>query len=187
MESTANGTGNYFHQECERAKRGESDKEFLFIPWYEIEMYAIPVEDPTAFAASLDEYEISLWRRGATLEAIAWYRQKRREYADHADMMAEYPSDDVEAFNHSGERVFDIRQVQRLRESCRPPTGWVKCVERRHSVGSRSKSCVLSMNRPESCRCGRCPMRKPGSKIVTSPWWISVAVLSRPIIRSLSF
>ena len=22
MESTANGTGNYFHQECERAKRG---------------------------------------------------------------------------------------------------------------------------------------------------------------------
>ena len=51
MESTANGTGNYFHQECERAKRGESDKEFLFIPWYEIEMYAIPVEDPTAFAA----------------------------------------------------------------------------------------------------------------------------------------
>lgn len=34
------GTGNYFHQECERAKRGESDKEFLFIPWYEIEMYA---------------------------------------------------------------------------------------------------------------------------------------------------
>ena len=68
-----------------------------------------------------------------------------------------------------------------------PPTGWGKCVERRHSVGSRSKSCVLSMNRPESYRCGRCPMRKPGSKIVTSPWWISVAVLSRPIIRSLSF
>lgn len=124
MESTANGTGNYFHQECERAKRGESDKEFLFIPWYEIEMYAVPVDDPATFAASLDEYEISLWRRGATLEAIAWYRQKRREYADHADMMAEYPSDDVEAFNHSGERVFDIRQVQRLRESCRPPDRW---------------------------------------------------------------
>ena len=46
MESTANGTGNYFHQECERAKRGESDKEFLFIPWYEIEMYAIPRRRP---------------------------------------------------------------------------------------------------------------------------------------------
>ena len=121
MESTANGTGNYFHQECERAKRGESDKEFLFVPWYDIEMYALPVDDPAAFAASLDDYETTLWHRGATLEAIAWYRQKRKEYADHADMMAEYPSDDVEAFNHSGERVFDIRQVQRLRENCRPP------------------------------------------------------------------
>lgn len=121
MESTANGTGNYFHQECERAKRGESDKEFLFVPWYDIEMYALPVDDPAAFAASLDDYERSLWQRGATLEAIAWYRQKRKEYPDHADMMAEYPSDDVEAFNHSGERVFDIRQVQRLRENCRPP------------------------------------------------------------------
>ena len=84
-------------------------------------MYALPVDDPAAFAASLDDYERSLWQRGATLEAIAWYRQKRKEYPDHADMMAEYPSDDVEAFNHSGERVFDIRQVQRLRENCRPP------------------------------------------------------------------
>lgn len=121
LESTANGTGNYFHQECERAKRGESDKTFLFVAWYEIEMYEAPIADYPAFAASLDEYERSLWNRGATLEAIAWYRLKRREYADHADMMAEYPSDDVEAFTHSGERVFDIRQVQRLRENCRPP------------------------------------------------------------------
>ena len=120
MESTANGTGNYFHQECERAKRGESDKRFLFIPWFEIEMYSVPVEDYDALITSLTDYEKNLWDKGATLEAIAWYRMKRTEYRDHADMMAEYPSDDVEAFNHTGERVFDIRQVQRLRESCRP-------------------------------------------------------------------
>ena len=120
MESTANGTGNYFHQECERAKRGESDKRFLFIPWFEIEMYSVPVEDYDALITSLTDYEKDLWDKGATLEAIAWYRMKRKEYRDHADMMAEYPSDDVEAFNHTGERVFDIRQVQRLRESCRP-------------------------------------------------------------------
>ena len=120
MESTANGTGNYFHQECERAKRGESDKRFLFIPWFEIEMYSVPVEDYDALITSLTDYEKNLWDKGATLEAIAWYRMKRKEYRDHADMMTEYPSDDVEAFNHTGERVFDIRQVQRLRESCRP-------------------------------------------------------------------
>ena len=45
-ESTANGTGNYFHQEWERAKRGESDKEPLFVPWFDIEMYELPFADP---------------------------------------------------------------------------------------------------------------------------------------------
>ncbi|MCP9612558.1 hypothetical protein [Coprobacter tertius] len=141
LESTANGTGNYFHQECERAKRGESDKQFIFIPWFEIEMYAMPVEDEKAFIASLDEYECSLWERGATLEAIAWYRQKRKEYADHADMMAEYPSDDVEAFNHSGERVFDIRHVQRLRQGCRPAdyTGEI------YGASSAGKECLKNL------------------------------------------
>ena len=49
MESTANGTGSYFHQECERAKRGESDKQFAFVPWFEIEMYTLPIDDYDSF------------------------------------------------------------------------------------------------------------------------------------------
>ena len=71
MESTANGTGNYFHQECERAKRGESDKRFLFIPWFEIEMYSVPVEDYDALITSLTDYEKDLWDKGATSKP-AW-------------------------------------------------------------------------------------------------------------------
>ncbi|MBQ3555744.1 MAG: hypothetical protein IJA09_05975, partial [Bacteroidales bacterium] len=98
MESTANGTGNYFHKECMRAKRGESDKKFVFVPWFEIEIYSMPVANHKEFAESLSKYEWELWNKGATLEAIAWYREKRKEYSEHADMMAEYPSDDVEAF-----------------------------------------------------------------------------------------
>lgn len=121
MESTANGTGSYFHQECERAKRGESDKQFAFVPWFEIEMYTLPVDDHDSFIGSLTDYERMLWHRGATLEAIAWYRQKRKEYARHADMMAEYPSDDIEAFCYSGERVFDPTLVEKLRRCCCPP------------------------------------------------------------------
>ena len=121
MESTANGTGSYFHQECERAKRGESDKQFAFVPWFEIEMYTLPIDDYDSFIGSLTDYERMLWHRGATLEAIAWYRQKRKEYARHADMMAEYPSDDIEAFCYSGERVFDPTLVEKLRRCCCPP------------------------------------------------------------------
>ena len=128
IESTANGTGGYFHREYFRACRGESDKQPFFVPWYEIEIYARPVEQPEAFAATLTSYEQTLWQKGATLEAIAWYRDKRREYAEHADMMAEYPSDDIEAFSYSGERVFDLKAVQRLRQDCVPPrwTGDIK-------------------------------------------------------------
>lgn len=121
MESTANGTGNYFYKECRRAKLGESDKKFMFVPWYEIEIYRLPVKDCAEFVKSMDDYEKYLWEKGATLEAISWYRQKRKEYADHADMMAEYPSDDVEAFTHSGNRVFDARLVEKMRGECREP------------------------------------------------------------------
>ncbi len=121
MESTANGTGSYFHQECERAKRGESDKRFAFVPWFEIEIYTRPIANYDTFITSLTDYERMLWARGATLEAIAWYREKRKEYARHADMMAEYPSDDIEAFCYSGERVFDPVLVEQLRRGCCPP------------------------------------------------------------------
>lgn len=121
MESTANGTGSYFHQECQRAKNGESDKRFAFVPWFEIEMYAAPVDDYESLIATLTDYECMLWKRGATLEAIAWYRRKRKEYARHTDMMAEYPSDDIEAFCYSGERVFDPTLVEKLRRTCCSP------------------------------------------------------------------
>lgn len=121
LESTANGTGNFFHKECQRAKRGESDKRFVFVPWFEIEMYRAGIDDYEEFVKSMTGYEKHLWEMGASLEAIAWYRKKRLEYAEHADMMAEYPSDDIEAFNYSGERIFDIRYVERLRRECRTP------------------------------------------------------------------
>ena len=121
MESTANGTGNYFHKECMRAKRGESDKKFVFVPWFEIEIYSKPVANHKEFAESLSKYEWGLWNKGATLEAIAWYREKRKEYSEHADMMAEYPSDDIEAFNYSGEKVFSHTSVERLRKECCEP------------------------------------------------------------------
>lgn len=124
IESTANGTGSYFHREYIRATRDESDKKAIFVPWYEIEIYAMPISNYKQFIESLDKYEKWLWQQGATLEAIAWYRAKRKEYTRHADMMAEYPSDETEAFSYSGERVFDPIAVQRLRQHCHAPS-WV--------------------------------------------------------------
>lgn len=136
-ESTANGTGNFFQIEYDAAKNGQSQFDYLFISWYEIEQYSSPVDDIVAFATKLWEnrnnkntetnreesgqYLWWLWEKGATLEAIYWYVQERAKYTDHGDMASEYPSDDIEAFVHSGARVFDKYKVEALRKTCKPP------------------------------------------------------------------
>lgn len=136
-ESTANGTGNFFHREYEAAKRGISQFSPLFISWFDIDQYSIPFssdDEKEKFAAALlagryskvassnreqpGEYLWWLWEKGATLEAIHWYKSERSKYSEHGLMAAEYPSDDVEAFVHSGSRVFDKYKVEALRPGC---------------------------------------------------------------------
>jgi hypothetical protein len=139
-ESTANGTGNFFQREYDAAKRGNSQFSALFISWFDIDLYSLPFKtdaDKEIFAQSLynnrncttaftdreepGAYLWRLWDLGATLEGIHWYVEERKKYRDHGDMASEYPSDDVEAFVHSGERVFDKYKIEKLRKSCRPP------------------------------------------------------------------
>lgn len=100
MESTANGTDNYFHREWLRAVEGKSDKRAVFVPWHEIDIYRRDVSDRErpAVEASLDDYERALLEDGVELERVAWYHDKRREYATHEAMMAEFPSTPEEAF-----------------------------------------------------------------------------------------
>ncbi len=136
-ESTANGTGNFFQKEYDDAKSGKSQFEAMFVSWFDIEQYSLPIDDVEIFAQMLyanrendnvpsvreesGKYLWWLWEQGATLEAINWYIQERAKYTDHGLMAAEFPSDDVEAFVHSGARVFDKYKVEKLRPSCRPP------------------------------------------------------------------
>ena len=139
-ESTANGTGNFFQREYDAAKRGTSQFEAMFISWFDIDQYSLPFEseqDKVNFAEALwknrknatvpspraesGKYLWWLWEKGATLEAINWYVQERAKYNEHAPMASEYPSDDVEAFVHSGERIFDKYKVDQFRTSCKPP------------------------------------------------------------------
>lgn len=122
IESTANGTGNWFHTEWLKAERGKSNNAPLFVAWYEIEMYSMPLDEPyEEFIPTMTDYEWFLWRLGATLEAINWYRYKLREYHNHEEMMAEFPSTAIEAFVHSGEIIFNTEHCELLRRTCRTP------------------------------------------------------------------
>jgi hypothetical protein len=138
-ESTANGTGNFFYREYSDAADEETPSQFeaMFISWYDIEKYSMEIEDIEAFATYLYEnrnnnnanttreqsgkYLWWLWEQGATLEAIQWYIHERMKYDDHGNMASEYPSDDVEAFVHSGARVFDKYKVKALEPACKAP------------------------------------------------------------------
>ena len=122
IESTANGTGNWFHTEWLNAERGKSNNVPLFVAWFEIEMYSMQLADTyEEFIAAMTDYEWKLWELGATLEAINWYRHKLREYHNHEEMMAEFPSTDIEAFVHSGEIIFSQEHCKLLRRTCREP------------------------------------------------------------------
>lgn len=48
-----------------------------------------------------------LWLKGASFEAINWYRNKRNEFRTHSYMATEFPGDDVEAFTAAGNLIFD--------------------------------------------------------------------------------
>ncbi len=139
-ESTANGTGNFFQREYDAAKAGRSMFKAMFISWFDIDQYSMPFgseEEKKNFAITLWEnrnnanvmsdreengaYLWKLWELGATLEAINWYVHERAGKNSHSEMASEFPSDDVEAFVNSGNRVFDDVLVDRLKKSCRPP------------------------------------------------------------------
>ena len=121
MESTANGLGNFFHEEWLRASAGKSDKIGIFIPWFEHTIYSLPIDDADAFYSTLDDYEKSLWSMGATLEQINWYRHKNLEYQQTSSMQAEFPSTDVEAFTATDKVVFSPKALEKMRENCCSP------------------------------------------------------------------
>lgn len=135
-ESTANGVGNFFQREYDAAKKKQSQFEAMFVSWFDIEQYTAPIDDVYSFALNLYEnrdnenvnsareecgkYLWWLWEKGATLEAIQWYIYERAKYNEHAQMASEYPSDDIEAFVHSGTMVFDKYKVEAFDKSCKP-------------------------------------------------------------------
>lgn len=139
-ESTADGVGNYFHKEYLAARDGNSQNDYIFVPWFEIELYELAFENKRellSFARWLYEnrnrtevssnreepgtYLWHLWEIGATLEAIHWYVEERKKFSSHGDMAYMYPSDDIEAFIFSGRKVFHHEDVEKFRGGCRPP------------------------------------------------------------------
>jgi hypothetical protein len=134
LESTARGRAGYFYDEWQEAKAGRSSREALFVPFYEIEFDSQDFPSPKhrrAFAEDLirnknqqvsedrtaeaGAYLYALWLKGATLEHINLYVNKRKGYHDHAHIASEMPSDDIECFMYSGNLVFNADLIEQQR------------------------------------------------------------------------
>jgi|ERR1700761_85896 len=108
LESTANGIGNYFHQQWQLAESGESDFIAVFLPWYWQDEYRREVTE--GFTRNDEEIEIAdLY--GLDNEQLQWRRYKITELCvSGADgvkgFKQEYPNNATEAFQVSGEDTF---------------------------------------------------------------------------------
>lgn len=135
-ESTANGVGDYFYNQWQKAKNKETSFEPVFAAWYMIDLYSEPFNGYyylhngrkkkgiiADFFKSLNKYELNLWNNHklCTLENLNWRRKKAATMPSESKMRQEYPSDDIEAFQDSGSPVFKAEEVEALRIDCRPP------------------------------------------------------------------
>jgi hypothetical protein len=124
LESTAKGTGTFFHRTWQAAERGENAYTPIFVAWWEIDMYTTPFENEQEeyeFVSSLTKDELYRFNMGATLEGLKWYRNKRGEYDNDWDMQEGFPSTPEEAFVSSGHKAHHPLYIQRMRQFTRPP------------------------------------------------------------------
>lgn len=99
LESTANGIGNYFHQQWQAAESGESEYIAIFVPWYWQPEYRKPVPDGFSLTQDERDYQEAY---GLDLEQMAWRRAKIVELRDPTLFKQEYPATAAEAFQVSG-------------------------------------------------------------------------------------
>lgn len=108
LESTANGQGNYFHQEWQKAEAGISDYIAIFVPWYWQDEYQRAV--PPDFDITFDEEQLKE-DYGLTDEQLVWRRHKIIELSvngvDGSKLFKqEYPCNAQEAFQLTGEDTY---------------------------------------------------------------------------------
>jgi len=125
LESSPKGTGNYFYRQYQAAKKGESDLKPIFLPWFLVPRYSKKIDDydkffDLFFKGDKKDYLQYLWSLGITLEKINWYIGKLL-IMEHWRVQSEWPSDDVEAFQSTGRRVFSMKDVQKRRLECIKP------------------------------------------------------------------
>lgn len=121
IESTGNGTGNWYHRQCVRAFEGKSRYRIHFFDWLKEPGYAVPLTDEQKeklrgdLRDDLEEH--ALLKAGVTLEQLAFRREKLDELDyDLRLFKAEYPMTFDECFQSTGFSFFSMINYQEAEE-----------------------------------------------------------------------
>ena len=119
FESTAKGVGNFFYNEWQRAKEGDSNFYPFFLAWFDLSEYQFEFPDDKTkkqFMSQLNEEEQELAQKyGLRPEQLLWRRLQIKDLSGDIELFRqEYPSNDVEAFIVSGAPVFDRFKLREL-------------------------------------------------------------------------
>lgn len=135
-ESTAfgmSGIGATFYNQWNAAVAGDSIYRPFFVPWYEIDDYALPV--PMGFILNANEIDLLKRCPEITNANLVWRRMKIREYSSGPDSIftpeerfcQDFPSYPEEAFLSTGRPVFDLNKLKaHIFELTKNPTPKVK-------------------------------------------------------------
>lgn len=117
LESTANGVGDWFHEQVMRALHGDSDWRVVFIPWFWMPEYR---RNPSPYFTRTKEEE-----RLAELynldDAQLAFRRSKIEESDEDGFKQEYPSNPEEAFLFSGRSYIQSADIERSKLECFSP------------------------------------------------------------------
>lgn len=165
MEGTGSGVGDYWYDFCNAARAGDTDWEFLFVAWFEIEEYVQNFEsgkDKALFEKHLDSEERLLLDAGASLEALSWRHHKiKSDFKGDIDSFnQQYPSDPDIAFLSSGRPVFHAPTVrQRMSETEKGDVG---------NLEWRDKKVVFVSDEKGVWEIFEHPSRKPSKNLYAS-------------------
>ena len=115
LESTANGIGNYFYRECNKAMKGEGEFSFHFYPWHEHPEYTadyISTDEADKYIIeTLDEEEQRLVDTfDVSMARLVWRRWAIENLCQGSldKFHQEYPASPHEAFVSTGRNVFPL-------------------------------------------------------------------------------
>lgn len=113
LESTANGVGNYFHQQWQSAEAGISEFIAIFIPWFWQDEYIKACEKDFVLTSAEEELKSSFL---LTNEQLNWRRNKITELSVNGQdgekaFKQEYPCTPHEAFILTGEDSFITSEI----------------------------------------------------------------------------